>query len=354
MAATIIVTGAALAQPAMEVAERRGARLLTVAPYTPPAEIAALAVAEKADAIIVRAAHVTEEVIAATPSLKVIVKHGIGVDTIDLASATRHRIPVLITHGANAQSVAEHAFGLMFAVARQSAWLDSRMRAGHWDKATSFGTELSGKSLGIVGLGSIGSALIDLVRPLRMTLRGYDPFLRGSLAGVDIVSDLDALLRESDIVSLHIPLTAENRNLFDARRLGLMKRGAVLINTARGGLVDHEALAAALASGALAGAGLDCFPVEPRGGRARRRARGRAGARRHRGQAFRPARQCQSGPRGRSLIVARGQSVAHRSAAEPGSFPADRRASAEANTGMGVEAARNVLASLDQPARAAS
>jgi D-3-phosphoglycerate dehydrogenase len=263
MAATIIVTGAALAKPAMDAAERRGARIITVAPYTPPAEIAALAAAEKADAIIVRAAHVTEEVIGAAPSLKVIVKHGIGVDTIDLASATRHRIPVLITHGANAQSVAEHAFGLIFAVARQSAWLDARMRAGHWDKATSFGSELSGKSLGVVGLGSIGSALIELVRPLRMTIRGYDPFFRGKLDGVEIVADLDALLRESDIVSLHIPLTAENRNLFDARRLGLMKRGAILINTARGGLIDHEALAAALTSGALTGAGLDCFPVEP-------------------------------------------------------------------------------------------
>jgi D-3-phosphoglycerate dehydrogenase len=252
MAATIIVTGSALAKPAMDAAERRGARIITLAPYTPPAEIAALAVAEKADAIIVRAAHV-----------KVIVKHGIGVDTIDLASATRHRIPVLITHGANAQSVAEHAFGLMFAVARQSAWLDSRMRGGHWDKAASFGSELSGKALGVVGLGSIGSALIELVRPLRMTIRGYDPFFRGKLDGIDIVQDLDDLLGTSDIVSLHIPLTAENRNLFDSRRLGLMKRGAILINTARGGLIDHEALAAALTSGALTGAGLDCFPVEP-------------------------------------------------------------------------------------------
>lgn len=263
MATTIIVTGNALARPAMEAAEHRGARIITLAPYTAPAEIAALGNAERADAIIVRAAHVTEEVIGGVPSLKVIVKHGIGVDTIDLASATRHRIPVLITHGANAQSVAEHAFGLMFAVARQSTRLDARMRAGHWDKATSFGSELLGKSLGVVGLGSIGSALIEMVRPLRMTIRGYDPFFRGNLDGVETVTDLDVLLRESDIVSMHIPLTAENRNLFDARRLGLMKQGAMLINTARGGLIDHEALAAALTSGALMGAGLDCFPVEP-------------------------------------------------------------------------------------------
>lgn len=266
MGSTIIVTGAALAPPAMEIAARRAARILTLNPYTPPSDIAALAAAERADAIIVRAAHITDEVIRATPTLKVIVKHGIGVDTIDLVSATRHRIPVLITHGANAQSVAEHAFGLMFAAMRRSAWLDARMRAGHWDKATSFGSELFGKSLGVVGLGSIGACLIELVRPLRMQVRGYDPFIRGTIDGVEIVDDIDDLLRISDIVSLHAPLTAENRNLMDARRLALMKPGAVLINTARGGLVDHEALAVALSTGSLSGAGIDCFPTEPPAG----------------------------------------------------------------------------------------
>jgi len=263
MPGTIIVTGAALAAPAMEVAARHGARVITIKPYTPPAEIARLAVAESADAIIVRAAHVTDEVIGAASTLKVIVKHGIGVDTIDVASATRRGIPVLITHGANAQSVAEHAFGLMFAVTRRIAHLDSRMRAGHWDKADSFGAELSGKALGIVGLGSIGSALIELVRPLRMTVRGYDPYFRGSIANVEIVGDLDALASASDIVSLHVPLTEQNRNMFDARRIGLMRSGAILINTARGGLVDHDALATALTTGRLSGAGLDCFPQEP-------------------------------------------------------------------------------------------
>ncbi len=263
MSATIIVTGAALAGPAMDLAARRGARVITLKPYTPPAEIAELAVAERADAIIVRAAHITEEVIGAASTLKVIVKHGIGVDTIDVASATRHGIPVLITRGANAQSVAEHAFGLMFAVTRSIAYLDGRMRAGHWDKAHSFGTELSGKALGVVGLGSIGSALIEMVRPLRMRLCGYDPYFRGRIDGIEIVDDLDTLLRSSDVVSLHIPLTEQNRNLFDARRIGVMRQGALLINTARGGLIDHDALASALRDGRLAGAGLDCFPQEP-------------------------------------------------------------------------------------------
>jgi D-3-phosphoglycerate dehydrogenase len=263
MSSTIIVTGAALAAPAQQLAARRQARLLTIKPYTPPADIAALAATEHAEAIIVRAAHITDDVLAAATSLKVIVKHGIGVDTIDVASATRRGIPVLITHGANAQSVAEHALGLMFAVTRSIARLDHRIRNGYWDKSESFGTELSGKALGIVGLGSIGRALIELVRPLRMTIRGFDPFIRDAIAGVEIVDDLDALLRASDIVSLHSPLTEQNRNLIDARRLDLMRPGAVLINTARGGLIDQFALAGALAAGRIAGAGLDCFPVEP-------------------------------------------------------------------------------------------
>lgn len=263
MGSTIIVTGNALAPRAMGIAEKREARVLTIKPYAPPAELAAFVAAENADAIIVRAAHVTDEVMAASPRLKVIVKHGIGVDTIDLASATKRKIPVLITHGANAQSVAEHAFGLMFAVSRQSAWLDSRMRAGHWDKATSFGGELLGKTLGVVGLGSIGRALIDLVQPLKMRVVGLDPFVTSGLNGVELVGDVDTLLRASDIVSLHMPLTDTTRNLIDKTRLGLMRRGAILINTARGGLIDHEALAVALSEGALTGAGIDCFPSEP-------------------------------------------------------------------------------------------
>ncbi|MGE0714895.1 MAG: hydroxyacid dehydrogenase [Alphaproteobacteria bacterium] len=263
MAATVIITGAALAPPAMALAEERGARVVTVRPYMPPAELAVLVAAERADAIIVRQAAITDAVLGAAPGLKVVVKHGIGVDTIDLVAASRRRIPVLITHGANAESVAEHALGLMFAVARRTALLDARMRAGHWDKATSFGIELSGRTLGIVGLGSIGRILAALVRPLRMKVIGFDPYLSDVVDGVAMTADLDDLLARSDVVSLHAPLSAASRNLIDARRLALMRAGAILVNTARGGLIDHEALAAALAAGRLAGAGIDCFPVEP-------------------------------------------------------------------------------------------
>ena len=266
MARTIIITGHRLADAAMALAADKGVKTILIEPYTPPDEIAAIAANEAAEAIIVRAAHITDTVICAASALKVIVKHGIGVDTIDVASATRQGIPVLITQGANAQSVAEHAFGLMFAVARSIALLDRRMREGHWDKASSFGSELSGKELGVVGLGSIGQALIALARPLGMRIRGYDPFATSAIEGVEIVDDLDLLLRESDVVSLHCPLTDANRHLINATRLAAMRPRAILINTARGGLIDEAALVAALERGTIAGAGLDCFSPEPPGG----------------------------------------------------------------------------------------
>lgn len=263
MSATIIVTGSALAAPAMELARQRGARLITLDPYTPPDQIAATVAREGADAIIVRAAHITETVITASPSLKVIVKHGIGVDTIDVDCATRHRIPVLITLGANAQSVAEHALGLMFALARATPRLDLRMRQGYWDKATSFGCELAGKSLGLVGLGNIARALARLVRPLDMAVRGYDPFVTEPIPAIESVRDLEELLAGCDIISLHCPLTPETRHILNGQRLRTMRPRALLINTARGGLIDHQALAEVLAAGHLTGVALDCFPEEP-------------------------------------------------------------------------------------------
>ncbi|MGG2400179.1 NAD(P)-dependent oxidoreductase, partial [Pseudomonas sp. SH1-B] len=118
------------------------------------------------------------ELIDAAADLQIIAKHGVGYDTIDIQAAAERNIPVTIALGANAQSVAEHAFALMFAVARQVAWLDERMRAGHWDKASAKGVELSGKTLGLVGLGSIGGILLDLVAPLKMNVRIYDPYLK--------------------------------------------------------------------------------------------------------------------------------------------------------------------------------
>jgi D-3-phosphoglycerate dehydrogenase / 2-oxoglutarate reductase len=266
MTTTILLTGPKLADSARAIAERRNARVVTMKAYGTPEEVAAVAAAEKADAIIVGAGgQVSGPVYTASDRLRIVVKHGVGVDTIDVAGASGHKIPVLITVGANTQSVAEQALALMFAVARSIVHLDRRIREGHWDKASFVGTELFGKSLGVVGLGNIGRTLISLIQPLQMTVHGYDPAIGMDthIPGVRLVGNIDELLRESDIVSLHAPLVPATRGMIGAAQLASMKRGSIIINTARGELIDTDALVDALRSGPLAGAGLDTFAPEP-------------------------------------------------------------------------------------------
>ncbi|WBO58492.1 MULTISPECIES: hydroxyacid dehydrogenase [unclassified Acidocella] len=266
---SVLVTGPALNEAAMALAARHNVRVITMTPYAAPDEAAALLAAEQADAVIVRMGRLTDAAIAASSRLKIIVKHGVGVDTIDVDAATKRQIPVLTALGANAQSVAEHALALMFGVSRSIPYLDGRIRQGHWDKATSIGTELFGKTLGIVGLGMIGRILLSLVQPLRMKLLAFDPKISADMketldiTGLTLVDDLDALLQQSDYVSLHCPLTPSTRGMIGPSQLALMKRDAFLINTARGELVDMAALASALAEGKIAGAGLDTFSIEP-------------------------------------------------------------------------------------------
>ncbi|KAG5720810.1 hypothetical protein E4T56_gene6445, partial [Termitomyces sp. T112] len=216
------------------------------------------------DAIILRLGEVTEAAMALAPNLRIIAKHGVGYDTIDVDAATRRNILVTIARGANAVSVAEHALALTLGVARGIAYQDARIRSGHWDKAFFMGSELNGKVLGVVGLGAIGHALARICTALGMDVLVFDPALpEGAAVELRRVGSLEDLLAQSDVVSLHCPLTPATRNMIDAQRLDLMKPGAILINTARGGLIDLEALADALEAKRIAGAGLDTFPVEP-------------------------------------------------------------------------------------------
>lgn len=263
---TILVTGPALTPEAAEVAERRGARLVSIgAAYASPEELAAVAAKEKIDGIIVRQGKITETVIAASPKLRAIAKHGVGYDNIDAEAAARHGIPVLVARGANSQSVAELAFALMFGVARDLAHLDSRMKAGFWDKATTSGLQLRGRSLGIVGFGEIGRILVGLVQPLRMTVRVFDPYMPADarIEGAERVTSLGELLTTSDVISLHCPLTPQTRNMIGREQISAMRPGSILINTARGGLIDEAALFEALRDGRIGGAGLDTFAEEP-------------------------------------------------------------------------------------------
>lgn len=222
---------------------------------------------EIADAILVRLFPVTEEVISQATRLKVVGRHGVGFDTVDVAAATRRRIPVVFTPQANSDAVAEHAMMLMLAVSRRLVEVDETVRSGGWrEEPYPDGAELFDKTVGIVGFGKIGRRVAHLCgHGFGMRVVVYDPFVPAAdfPDGIRPAETLKDLLREADCVTLHIPLTPENRHMINDEHLGYMKPGAILVNTARGGLVDHKALAHALDRGHLAGAGLDVYEEEP-------------------------------------------------------------------------------------------
>lgn len=218
------------------------------------------------DALIVRSrTRVTAEVIDRARRLRVIGRAGIGVDNIDLVAATRRGIVVMNTPGGNNVTTAEHAIAMMMALARWIPQASASVKAGEWKKGKFIGSELAGKILGIVGAGNIGSLVADRARGLHMKVLACDPFITAEKARqleVELVS-LEELAERADFVSIHVPLTPETRNLIGRTFFERMKRGARLINCARGGIVDEEALADAIREGKLAGAALDVFAQEP-------------------------------------------------------------------------------------------
>ncbi|MET3444572.1 D-3-phosphoglycerate dehydrogenase [Variovorax paradoxus] len=256
----IVVTGADLAPQALALLEGHE---VVYAGKTPTEEdLVALCRAHDPVAIIVRYGKVGAAVMDAAPSLKVISKHGSGTDTIDKAAASERGIEVVAAVGANAAAVAEQALALLLACAKSVVALDARMHAGHWDKAMHKSLELGGRTIGLVGLGAIGLRFARMADALGMRVLGFDPFAKNLPAHVEAV-DLATLWRESDAISLHCPLTEDNRGLLNAQTLAQCKRGVIVVNTARGGLIDEDALLAAVRSGQVAMAGLDSFAVEP-------------------------------------------------------------------------------------------
>lgn len=221
---------------------------------------------EGASALIVRSrTKVDAELIRGSQRLEVIGRAGVGVDNIDIAAATRRGIAVLNSPAANTFSTAELAFALLLAAARRVAEADASIRAGEWRRKDLRGIQLHGKTLGVVGAGRIGAEVIRRARAFGMRVVAHDPYVsvdRANEIGVDLMP-LDRLLEAADMVTLHVPLTDENRGLIGAAELERMRDGAILVNAARGGLVDEPALAAALDSGKLAAAGLDVFESEP-------------------------------------------------------------------------------------------
>ena len=219
------------------------------------------------DGIIIRSAtKLTPQILEGQKRLKVIVRAGVGVDNIDLPAATREGIIVMNTPAGNTVSTAELALTLMLALSRNIAPAAAAMKAGKWDRKKFTGTQLAGKTLGVVGLGRIGLAVAKRAVALEMTVIGYDPFLSAEKAaeqGIELVRDVDELVPRVDYLTIHTPLTPETENLFDAARLAKMKKGARIVNGARGGIVNEEALADAIESGQIGGAALDVFVEEP-------------------------------------------------------------------------------------------
>jgi len=224
-------------------------------------------VADRIDAILLRTATVTGEQIDAAPRLRIIARHGVGTDSVDVDAATRRGIPVTITAQANSTSVAEHVFALLLAVTRRVAEANDGVRALGWaqTRAELVGSELSGSTLGILGFGRIGQRVARIAQGFGMNVIANDPIADEAVfAGAGAVRvSFDDLLQRSDVLSIHLPLTGSTRGLIGDSAMSSMPAGAVIINTARGGIVDEAALVAHIAAGHLGGAGLDVVEHEP-------------------------------------------------------------------------------------------
>lgn len=256
----VLVTGADLANEAVTLLDGydiqyAGAR---------PTENDLIALVKKHDpiAIIVRYGRITPAVIDSARSLKVISKHGSGTDTIDIEYAKKRSIVVKAATGANATAVAEHAIALLLACAKSIVSLNQRTHLGHWDKSTHKSLELGGRVLGLVGLGAIGRKVADYAHALGMRIIGHDPYASDLPDYIELV-DLDTIWATSDAISLHCPLTSENVDLINSETLNKMKKGVIIVNTARGGLIHEQALLDGFGSGKVKAAGIDSFKQEP-------------------------------------------------------------------------------------------
>src|ERR1700729_2596194 len=225
-----------------------------------------LKIVDQYDGIAIRSAtKITAEVIKAAKNLKVVGRAGIGVDHVDIPAATAAGVIVMNTPFGNSITTAEHAISLMLALARELPAANASTQAGKWEKNRFMGVEITGKVLGLIGAGNIGSIVADRAKGLKMRVIAYDPYLSAERAeemGVEKVT-LDDLLARADFITLHVPMTPETKNILSADAIAKTKKGVRIINCARGGLIDEAALKAALDSGHVAGAALDVFMTEP-------------------------------------------------------------------------------------------
>ncbi|MFN2450361.1 MAG: hydroxyacid dehydrogenase, partial [Candidatus Baltobacteraceae bacterium] len=258
-----VVIAEAFDASGLAVLEARGVAVVSCVGSTRAALLGEL---READGLIVRSeTRVDRDLLAQAPRMRVIGRAGVGVDAIDVAAATESGIVVVNTPAANTIAATEQTLALLLALMRHVPEASRCVREGRWERAPFVGRELFGKTLGVVGLGRIGGAVSTRAIAFGMSVVAHDPFVppaRAQSLGVEL-QPLDALLAQADIVTLHVPLTAQTRGMIDARALGLMKPGAVVINCARGGIIDEDALLNALDRGALRAAGIDVVAQEP-------------------------------------------------------------------------------------------
>src|SRR5689334_20928021 len=227
---------------------------------------ALLEAVQDADALLVRSAtQVNAEVFAATRKLKVVARAGVGLDNVEVPAATANGVMVVNAPTSNIVSAAEHAVALLLAVARQIPAAHETLQNHEWKRSKFNGVELNGKTVGVVGLGKIGQLFAQRVAAFGVELIAYDPYVsaqRAAQLGIELVS-LEELLERADAISIHLPKTPETKGLIGAEQLAKAKRGVIIVNAARGGLIDEEALAEAVKEGQVGGAGVDVFSTEP-------------------------------------------------------------------------------------------
>lgn len=261
----IFMTGSGIAEEAQQFLRENDCELATGEPQDSPEVIAEKLAQFEPHALIVRQGKILPNVQSASTNLKVICKHGVGLDNIDIEAASQLGIPVMFTPGANFEAVAEHTLALILAATRKIPQENQRVKNGIFDKKQYGGLELKGKTLGIVGYGSIAKQLIALLAPFKLNVLMY----RRSAQEEDLpayvrqAKTMDEVLFESDIISLHCPLTAETTGLINKESINKMKSGVYIINTARGAIINEADLVKALKTGRIAGAALDTLEVEP-------------------------------------------------------------------------------------------
>jgi D-3-phosphoglycerate dehydrogenase len=261
----VLVSAAALAPEAVRMLEGAGYAVITGAAYPSEDQLLAALAEHRPVALLHRQGYINAAVMDAGPEIRVIARHGAGIDGIDIPAAAARGITVTRAAGANSRAVAEHSWALLLALLKDLPSIGAGMAGGLWEKTSRFTRDAEGRCIGIVGYGAIGSKVARYAEAFGMPVLAYDPYLPGTgLPGPgERVDSLQALLARADVLSLHCPLEAETRNLIGAAELAALPAGALVVNAARGGIVDEAALLAAIDSGHIAGAAIDVFATEP-------------------------------------------------------------------------------------------